>query len=47
MLDAMGFDTVIDLDKLFSVRDILSKALPKEPLYGFTANAGLPLGYKH
>ena len=47
MLDAMGFDTGIDLDKLFSVRDILSKALPKEPLYGFTANAGLPLGYKH
>ena len=47
MLDAMGFDTGIDLDKLFSIRDILSKALPDEPLYGYTANAGLPLGYKH
>ena len=47
MLDAMGFDTGIDLNKLFSIRDILSKALPDEPLYGYTANAGLPLGYKH
>ena len=47
MLDAMGFDTGIYLYKLFSIRDILSKALPDEPLYCYTANAGLPLGYKH
>lgn len=46
MLDAMGIDTGIDLEKLFSVRNILSEALPEEPLYGYTANAGLPIGYQ-
>lgn len=45
MLDAMGFDTGIDLEKLLAVRDILHRALPGEPLYGFTADAGLPKGY--
>ena len=28
-----------------SVRDILRGALPTEPLYGFTPDAGLPLGF--
>ncbi len=44
MLHAMGYDTGIDLDALMRVRDILSQALPGEPLYGFTPDAGLPLG---
>ncbi len=42
MLEAMGLKTGIDLDKLLSVRDILREALPDEPLYGFTPDAGLP-----
>lgn len=46
MLDAMGLDTGIDLDKLFAVRSILTQALPGEPLYGFVTEAGLPLGHK-
>jgi hydroxymethylglutaryl-CoA lyase len=46
MLEAMGIDTGIDLDKLLSVRAILAEALPGEPLYGFTPDAGLPLGFK-
>ncbi len=46
MLDAMGFETGIDLDRLVAVRDILHKALPGEPLYGFVPDAGLPEGYK-
>jgi hydroxymethylglutaryl-CoA lyase len=44
MLDAMGYETGIDLDKLMRVRSILQDALPGEPLYGFTPDAGLPLG---
>ena len=45
MLDAMGLDCGIDLNKLLKVREILADALPGEPLYGFTADAGLPLGF--
>ena len=43
MLQAMGYETGIDLDKLMAVRAILAEALPGEPLYGFTPDAGLPL----
>lgn len=46
MLDAMGLKTGIDLEKLLEVRSILKTALPSEELYGFTPEAGLPLGFK-
>ena len=45
MLEAMGLRTGIDLPKLLRVREILREALPGEPLYGFTPDAGLPLGF--
>ncbi len=45
MLEAMGLKTGIDLPKLLAVRDILRAALPTDELYGFTPNAGLPLGF--
>ncbi len=45
MLQAMGFETGIDLAKLLKVREIVANALPGEPLYGFTPDAGLPLGF--
>ncbi len=45
MLEAMGIDTGIDLGKLLKVREIIAEALPGEPLYGFTPDAGLPLGF--
>ncbi len=45
MLEAMGLETGIDLERLLAVRDILRGALPTEPLYGFTPDAGLPLGF--
>ncbi|MEY2885085.1 MAG: hypothetical protein RL490_2809 [Pseudomonadota bacterium] len=45
MLEAMGLTTGIDLAKLLQVRHILADALPGEPLYGFTPDAGLPLGF--
>ncbi len=45
MLNAMGYDTGIDLEKLLEVRKILAEALPGEPLYGFTPDAGPMLDY--
>jgi hydroxymethylglutaryl-CoA lyase len=45
MLEAMGLKTGIDLPKLLAVRDILHAALPDDQLYGFTPDAGLPLGF--
>lgn len=45
MLNAMGYDTGIDLGKLLEVRKILIEALPGEPLYGFTPDAGPMLDY--
>ena len=45
MLNSMGLNTGIDLDKLLSVRQILIDALPGEPLYGFTPDAGPMLDY--
>lgn len=46
MLNSMGFETGIDLEKLLEVRRILVEALPGEPLYGFTAEAGPMLDYQ-
>ncbi|WP_287459382.1 hydroxymethylglutaryl-CoA lyase [Sphingomonas sp.] len=45
MLQAMGLKTGIDLPRLLEVRKIIAGALPDEPLYGFTPDAGLPLGF--
>jgi hydroxymethylglutaryl-CoA lyase len=45
MLEAMGLRTGINLEALLSVRSILVESLPGEELYGFTAAAGLPLGF--
>lgn len=46
MLNAMGLKTGIDLEKLLAVRAIVEEALPGEPLYGFTPDAGPMLDYK-
>ncbi|WCT79704.1 hydroxymethylglutaryl-CoA lyase [Novosphingobium humi] len=45
MLNAMGYKTGIDLEKLLKVRAILAEALPEEPLYGFTPDAGVMMDY--
>jgi hydroxymethylglutaryl-CoA lyase len=45
MLEAMGLRTGIDLTRLIAVRGILQAALPAEELYGYTPQAGLPLGF--
>jgi len=45
MLNSMGCKTGIDLEKLLQVRSIVEEALPGEPLYGFTPDAGPMLDY--
>jgi hydroxymethylglutaryl-CoA lyase len=45
MFEAMGVKTGIDIEALLKVRGILRDALADEPLYGFTPDAGLPLGF--
>lgn len=45
MLEAMGLRTGIDLGRLLPVRKILKQSLPQEEMYGFTPEAGLPLGF--
>jgi len=45
MFEAMGISTGIDLNALFKVRKIVADALPDVPLYGFVAQAGLPLRF--
>ncbi len=46
MLEAMGLRTGIDIDALLAVREQVAAALPNEEMYGFTAAAGLPKGFK-
>jgi len=45
MLDAMGLKTGIDLPRLLDVRRKLGEWLPGEAVFGFTAEAGLPVGF--
>ena len=45
MLEAMGYRTGIDIDRLVESRAILAAALPDEPLYGFIPDAGVPIGF--
>jgi hydroxymethylglutaryl-CoA lyase len=47
LLEAMGFDTGIDVDALLAARAILHAALPAEALYGHVPDAGLPKGFRY
>lgn len=42
MLESMGLNTGIDLEKLLQVRKLVQAALPDVPMYGFLPEAGLP-----
>ena len=46
MLEQMGFDTGIDLNKLLDVRKSVQADLPGVPFYGDVARAGLPKTYR-
>ena len=46
MFESMGLRTGIDLEKLFAARRVLVEAIPQEPVYGHTPQAGLPKGFR-
>ena len=46
MLESMGLSTGIDLERLLEVRLAVEATLPGEAMHGFTALAGLPLGFR-
>ncbi|MGH7116359.1 MAG: hydroxymethylglutaryl-CoA lyase [Stellaceae bacterium] len=45
MLEAMGFDTGVDLDRLVRVRELVHAALPNVVQHGAIAKAGLPKNF--
>jgi hydroxymethylglutaryl-CoA lyase len=45
MLEAMGYDTGIDIDRLVAARSIVHEGLPGESLFGHVPDAGLPKGF--
>lgn len=45
MLDSMGFETGVDLEKLVQVRRIIEQTLPDIAMQGAIARAGLPKNY--
>jgi hydroxymethylglutaryl-CoA lyase len=47
MLEAMGLDTGVDLDKLAAARAILEAALPGEPVYGYLSDVGAEKGFRY
>jgi hydroxymethylglutaryl-CoA lyase len=46
MLEAMGYETGIDLDRLVEVRKLVHGALPNVVQYGAIAIAGLPKNFR-
>jgi hydroxymethylglutaryl-CoA lyase len=47
MLEAMGYDTGIDIEKLLMARAILLEGLPGEEVYGYLPSVGLPKGFTY
>lgn len=45
ILEAMGLQTGIDIERLIKARKIIEESLSGEPLYGMVASAGLPKGF--
>jgi len=46
MFESMGRSTGVDFDKLLGARTILTQAIPDEPVYGHTPQAGLPKNFR-
>ena len=45
MLEAMGFATGIDLERLLAVRELVARVLPNVAMHGAIAKAGLPKNF--
>lgn len=46
LLESMGLDTGIDMDRLLAAREVLKEGLPGEPVYGHVPDAGLPKTFR-
>lgn len=46
MLEAMGLNTGVNLDRLLETRSFMQSKLNKEPTYGSIAKAGVPKGFR-
>ncbi|MBX3478480.1 MAG: hydroxymethylglutaryl-CoA lyase [Brevundimonas sp.] len=46
MLEAMGYDTGVDIDALIALRREVAAMLPHEEFYGFLSEAGPPKGWR-
>jgi hydroxymethylglutaryl-CoA lyase len=46
MLESMGFETGIDLQKLIDARRPLHQGLPEEPMQGQLSKAGIPRTFR-
>ncbi len=47
LLESMGHDTGIDVERLMAARGVLQGALEGEPVYGMVSEAGLPKGFRY
>ena len=45
LLESMGLNTGIDIEKLIAARSVLAESLPGESIYGLVPDAGLPKGF--
>jgi hydroxymethylglutaryl-CoA lyase len=46
LLESMGLDTGIDIDKLLDARKVLAEGLPGEPIYGHVPDAGVAKNFR-
>ncbi len=46
MLEAMGYDTGVDIEKMIELRKEVAAMLPDEEFYGFLSEAGPPKGWR-
>jgi hydroxymethylglutaryl-CoA lyase len=47
LLESMGFNTGLDIEKLLKARAILREGLPGQELYGYLPSIGLPKGFSY
>ena len=46
LLESMGLETGIDLEKLMDARKVFAEGLPGEPIYGYVPDAGLARNFR-
>jgi hydroxymethylglutaryl-CoA lyase len=46
MFESMGVSTGVNYERLIEAREVLTRGIPDEPIYGHTPMAGLPKGFR-